>query len=73
MLESILRVTQLVLAVVMTISILLQQQGAGMGAGFGDTGGGFKTTRRGIEKTLYNITIVVSIIFFTISLLIVII
>ncbi|MFB6181744.1 MAG: preprotein translocase subunit SecG [Candidatus Magasanikbacteria bacterium] len=73
MIESVLRVSQLVSAVVMTIAILLQQQGAGMGAGFGDTGGGFKTTRRGVEKTLYNITIVVSILFFTTSLLIVII
>lgn len=72
MIISILKVLQLILAVVMIISILLQQQGAGMGAGFGGSGGGVQTTRRGVEKILYNISIVVSIIFFSISLLVVI-
>ena len=73
MLISILRVAQLVLAVVLIITVLLQQQGAGLGAGFGGSGGGVQTTRRGVEKILYNATIVISILFFSISLAIVII
>jgi preprotein translocase subunit SecG len=72
MIVSILKVVQLILAVVLIISILLQQQGAGMGAGFGDSGGGIQTTRRGVEKILYNISIIVSVVFFVSSLLVVI-
>lgn len=54
-------------AALMVLSILLQSRGASLGAGFGASGELF-TTRRGIEKNLYDTTIVLAVIF-VISLL----
>lgn len=49
-------------AVLMTASILLQARGASLGAGFGSSGELF-TTRRGTDKSLYETTIVLAVIF----------
>jgi preprotein translocase subunit SecG len=46
----------------MVLMILLQSRGATLGAGFGSSGELF-TTRRGLEKNLYETTIVVAVIF----------
>ncbi len=48
--------------VILTILILLQSRGASLGAGMGG-GGEVNTIRRGSDKTLHQITIVVVIIF----------
>lgn len=48
--------------VVLTILILLQTRGASLGAGMGG-GGEVNTVRRGSDKTIHQITIVVVIIF----------
>ncbi|MBC8464987.1 MAG: preprotein translocase subunit SecG [Parcubacteria group bacterium] len=63
-LASILPWTQIVLSVLLIITILLQQTGAGLGGIFGgnDEGAGFHS-RRGAEKTLFHITIVLAILF----------
>ncbi|MEK7530164.1 MAG: preprotein translocase subunit SecG [Patescibacteria group bacterium] len=60
-------ISQIILAVILTLSVLLQQRGAGLGAGFGGDSAIF-TTKRGAEKLLYNATIIIGIIFFSISL-----
>lgn len=49
-------------AVLMCASILLQQRGASLGAGFGSSGELF-TTRRGLDKNLFEATIVLAVIF----------
>jgi preprotein translocase subunit SecG len=49
-------------AVIMVLFILLQSRGATLGAGFGSSGELF-TTRRGIDKSLYEATIVVTVVF----------
>ena len=49
-------------AVLMIAAVLLQQRGAGLGAGFGSTGE-FYTTRRGFDKNLFDSTIVLAVIF----------
>ena len=49
-------------AVLMIICILLQQRGASLGAGFGSSGELY-TTRRGLDKSLFDTTIVLSVIF----------
>lgn len=49
-------------AVLMTVTILLQQRGASLGAGFGSSGE-FYTTRRGIDKSLFDTTIVLAVLF----------
>jgi len=46
----------------MILSILLQQRGASLGAGFGSSGELY-TTRRGLDKSLFDATIVLAILF----------
>ncbi len=51
-------------SVVMTILILVQIRGAGLGAGLGGSGSSeMNTVRRGSDKTIFNMTIIVAIIF----------
>ena len=49
-------------AVLLILLILLQQRGASLGAGFGGSGE-LNTERRGLEKSLFNTTIVIVVIF----------
>jgi preprotein translocase subunit SecG len=62
--EAILPYIQVVIGVFLVAAILMQQSDAGLGAifGGGDTGS-VNRTRRGFEKTLFNATIVLAIIF----------
>jgi preprotein translocase subunit SecG len=46
----------------MTIAILLQSRGASLGAGFGSSGELF-TTRRGVDKNLFEATIFLAVVF----------
>jgi preprotein translocase subunit SecG len=48
--------------VLMIICILLQQRGASLGAGFGSSGELY-TTRRGLDKNLFDATIVLAVVF----------
>ena len=50
------------LAIFLTLLILLQVRGAGLGAGFGSAGE-IETVRRGSDKTLFQMTIVSAVIF----------
>jgi preprotein translocase subunit SecG len=59
---SILQTSALVSAILMVVLILLQQRGASLGAGFGGSGE-LHTTRRGLDKSLFNVTIVFAVIF----------
>ncbi len=49
-------------AVLMIVTILLQQRGASLGAGFGMSSELF-TTRRGVDKSLFDTTVVLAVIF----------
>ena len=49
-------------AVLLMITILLQQRGASLGAGFGGSNELY-TTRRGIDKNLFEATVVLSVVF----------
>jgi len=49
-------------AVLMIVAILLQQRGATLGAGFGSSGELY-TTRRGVDRNLFEATIVFAVIF----------
>ena len=49
-------------AILLVLLILLQQRGASLGAGFGGSGE-LNNERRGLEKSLYNTTIVIAVIF----------
>lgn len=55
---------QIALSILLIIAISLQQTGAGLGGAFGgdNFSSGFHT-RRGFEKTLFNATIVLALLF----------
>lgn len=59
---------QLALSIPLIIAILLQAKGAGLSAVFGGEGNVFRT-RRGAEKTLFIFTIMLSVLFFGVALL----
>jgi preprotein translocase subunit SecG len=61
------QVIQIIISLTLIALILLQTKGAGLGGIFGGDGGVYRT-RRGIEKTLYQTTIVLTLIFFVMSL-----
>lgn len=61
-LVSIFQISIIVSAVLVVLLILLQQRGASLGAGLGGTGELY-TTRRGIDKSLFNATIIFAVIF----------
>ena len=51
----------------LVISILLQQRGQGLGAGIGGTGMEY-STKRGVEKGIFYVTIVMAILFIGVSI-----
>lgn len=60
--DSVLQIVTVGSAVLMIIAILLQQRGASLGAGFGSSGELY-TTRRGLDKNLFEVTIVLAVVF----------
>ncbi|NJN98247.1 MAG: preprotein translocase subunit SecG [Anaerolineales bacterium] len=61
------QVIQIIISVAIIALVLLQTKGSGLGGIFGGDGGVYRT-RRGIEKTLFQATIGLTVIFFIISL-----
>jgi preprotein translocase subunit SecG len=62
-----LQIIQIIISIAIIALVLLQAKGAGLGGIFGGDGGIYRT-RRGVEKTLYQATIGLSVFFFFISL-----
>jgi preprotein translocase subunit SecG len=60
--DNILQTITVISSILMVLTILLQQRGASLGAGFGSSGELF-TTRRGIDKSLFDATVVLAVIF----------
>ncbi|HRL11284.1 MAG TPA: preprotein translocase subunit SecG [Aggregatilineales bacterium] len=59
----------IILSVLMVILILLQVKGGGLGTIFGgDAGTGLTRTRRGLEKLLFQITLIVATVFLAICI-----
>ena len=56
-------IIQLVSAIALIIAIILQNRGTGLGSAFGGEGNVYRA-KRGMEKTLFRLTIVLAIIFF---------
>jgi len=64
----VLSIIQLVSAILLIISILLQNRGTGLGAAFGGEGNVYRT-KRGLESVLFKATIILAIIFLAASLI----
>ncbi|MBI2028918.1 preprotein translocase subunit SecG [Candidatus Gottesmanbacteria bacterium] len=60
-------VVQIIISVLLAVVILMQSQGSGMGASFGG-GGEFYRSRRGLEKLLMRLTIILAVIFLITSI-----
>ena len=61
-------VAQAILAIALIASILLQQRGTGLGGAFGGEVTAYRS-RRGIERTLFRLTILLAALFVIFSLL----
>lgn len=66
--SNILAIIQAVLAVLLITAILLQQRGSGLGSAFGG-GGNVYSTRRGADKTIFQITIGIAVLFFALAII----
>jgi preprotein translocase subunit SecG len=64
-----LNVAQIIVSVALIVIILVQVRSGGMGGVFGGSETAVYRTRRGIERTLFNVTIGLSIAFFVITIL----
>ena len=63
-----LQIVHIVISILLITSILLQQRGSGLGDAFGGDSSVF-TSRRGVEKILYYMTIVFGITFVVLAVL----
>jgi preprotein translocase subunit SecG len=59
-----LNIALIIISVLLILSVILQSKGAGLGGLTGADTGSIFTARRGVERTLFWITIGLSIIFF---------
>jgi preprotein translocase subunit SecG len=58
----------IITSIALIISVVLQSKGAGLGGLTGADSGGIFTARRGIEKTLFWVTVGLSVLFFTLAI-----
>lgn len=59
-----LNIALIIISVLLILSVIIQSKGAGLGGLTGADTGSIFTARRGIERTLFWVTIVLSVIFF---------
>lgn len=65
--NDILTYTQIISAILLMITILLQQRGQGLGSGIGGSGMEY-STKRGVERSVFYATIVFAVIFIGVSI-----
>ena len=65
-----LNLAQMLISLVLIAVVLLQTRGTDIGAAFGGSSGAGSSfrTRRGLEKTLFQLTILLAVIFLAISI-----
>ena len=61
-------VALIITSIALIASVILQSKGAGLGGLTGGDMGGIFTARRGVEKILFRVTIILSVLFFTLAL-----
>lgn len=67
---SYLSIAQILVAIALVAVVLLQVKGGGLGGIFGQPDSVYRT-RRGVEKTLYRLTIILVIVFVILSIVVV--
>ena len=63
-----LNIALIIISVLLILSVIIQSKGAGLGGLTGADTGSIFTARRGIERTLFWVTIVLSVVFFALVL-----
>jgi preprotein translocase subunit SecG len=66
---NLLNIALIITSIALIISVILQSKGAGLGGLTGADTGGIFTARRGIEKILFRLTIVLGVIFFLLAIM----
>ncbi len=66
--QTYLSVAQIVLSIALILAVILQVRGGGLGGIFGQPDSVFRT-KRGVEKTLFQLTIALVVLFITVSIL----
>jgi preprotein translocase subunit SecG len=66
--ERYLDIALIITSIALILSVILQSKGAGLGGLTGADTGSIFTARRGIEKTLFRITIGLGILFFGLAI-----
>jgi preprotein translocase subunit SecG len=66
--ETFLDIGLIITSIALIASVILQSKGGGLGGLVGGDTGGIFSARRGIEKTLFQATIILSIIFFILAI-----
>ena len=61
-------IAEIILTVALTLAVLLQVRGGGLGGIFGQADTVYRT-KRGVEKTLFQFTIVLTVLFVVVSLI----
>lgn len=63
-----LNIAQILISVTLVILLVLQAKGSGFGAALGGSTSSMFRTKRGVEKTLFQLTVTLVIVFILISL-----
>jgi len=66
--ETYLSVAQIILSIALILAVMLQVRGGGLGGIFGQPDSVFRT-KRGVEKTLFQLTIALVVLFVVVSIL----
>ena len=66
--QTYLSVAQIVLSIALILAVLFQVRGGGLGGIFGQPSTVFRT-KRGVEKTLFQLTIVLVVLFIIVSIM----
>lgn len=69
--ETYLNIALIIISVLLIVSVIMQSKGAGLGGLTGADTGSVFTARRGVERTLFRLTIVLSVLFFLLVLILV--
>ena len=67
--ETALNIVMVIVSVVLILVILLQSKGSSFSGAFGGDTSGIYRTRRGVEKTLFQMTIGIAVVFVILALI----
>ena len=59
-------IAQIIISALIVVAVLVQNRGSGLSSVFGGSGGGYRT-KRGLEKGIFVITIILVVLFIAIG------